>query len=64
MALLQNMNKHRKDMEETSRQLLKQVTSPDFISRSFLVIQPVEITTRRQTEEVERVILVFHDMHF
>ena len=34
MALLQNMNKHRKDMEETSRQLLKQVTSPDFISRS------------------------------
>ena len=31
---LQNINKHRKDLEETSRYLLEQTTTPDFISRS------------------------------
>ena len=32
---LQNINKHRKDLEETSRHLLEQTPSLDFISRSY-----------------------------
>ena len=31
---LQNLNKHRRDVEETGRKLLEQTASPDFITRS------------------------------
>ena len=43
MALLKNLNKYRKDIEETSSQLLEVTKSPDFISRSNAFLSQTQL---------------------